>query len=421
MSRCRGRLWEYLPWLAVLVYLVYIHRHLGFTGDDLLFAKYEAGMDFWSWRYATWSSRLLTESILVTLLHLPVLVWRSGDILLPLAMLMAFSYLLVPKQDKVAGNSLLAISFILYPFDCMSSAGNVATTLNYLWPMSFCILSLLPFKRMLEGEPVPPQLACAGVFFLILADDVEQCCMILLMLAGGLAVFYREKALELMGRYRTLLAVYFVVTLASLLKIALCPGNSVRYLMECARFFPDFERLSLVEKFHLFILDFSTYLCSHDVLVVLLSAVLLFLVVRRFRSAFLRLAAAVPLMLSLAMTAGQRLLHLWNADHVRQLLEVQHGIGVLTFGNLKLYALFAIGCLLLASLLYTLYLAFYGTRELRFVLLIYLTGVGTAAVLMFSPTIFASSYRVFLHFSMAAMVLLVHSALYAAGSKSGNA
>lgn len=412
-SLCRGKAWEMLPWLAALAYLAYLHYHLQFSGDDLLFGKYEADFSFWSWRYATWSSRLLTETILVSLLHLPVLVWKIGDVLIALAMLVCISYLVVPSRDKVLGNWLLVLSFMLYPFECMSSAGNVATTLNYLWPMAFCLLSLVPVKLMIEGQEVHPLVAGLGIFFLILAGDVEQCCMILVLLLGGLALLYREKAARVLGKYKALWSLYALVILASLLKISFCPGNSVRYLLESARFFPDFDRLSLVEKFHLFILDITAYIITYDVTLLLLSAVLLYVVVRKYRSFFFHLLAAIPLVISLAMVAGNHLLHMWHIEQVRNILELQHGIGVLTFANPKLYVLFWAGGILFIFLFCALYLAFHGTGQQRFLLLVFLIGFGTAAVLMFSPTIFASSYRVFFHFSIAAMVLLVRSVLYA--------
>ena len=116
-------------------------------------------------RYETWTSRTLIEFFLIPLSMLPAIIWQVIDslILVGIAFLMGKLFLNIDKLDYIKNTSMIKdksknglfnsvfkynllscfvfIIAIIGSFMALNSAGVVATTVNYTWPLFFGMLN----------------------------------------------------------------------------------------------------------------------------------------------------------------------------------------------------------------------------------------------------------------------------------------
>lgn len=412
MSRFSG-LHKILSWLVLLLYLIIIHYDLNFTGDDLEYAQVDyIDANVLADRYYSWSSRLLTETILVALAHFPIIVWKAADICIAMGMLITISYLIIPPKKRIIGNWILVSLFVLYPFSHLGSAGNVATTLNYLWPMAFCLFSLIPMKKMLEGEPVSPFVALCCLIAMILGCDVEQFCMMLVLCYLTIGAFSPQKSFEIMKKYWWIVLPQIAIMTICSAKIAFSPGNARRYILEISTWFPDFERLDIMQKIVLRTANIGAYFLTYEFVTVILAIVLLYIVKRKYDSVFICSVAALPMLIRISvMIYSIVTFQTFSFESLHESMEVRTDIDVMNFYIWRSYLPFVVSFTFLISLFYSIYLAFANTEICKWVLSLYMIGMSTAMAISFSPTMFASGFRTLFAFHMIIIILTLIAVL----------
>ncbi len=106
------------------------------VGDDMVYFKTlldgnSSLGEILAHRYETWSSRMVIEAVLIPLVHCPLL-WKILDIVIFTSLPVLLCGLLGVTGR---GRWFVAGLVLLYPFADMASAGWIATTTNYLWPL----------------------------------------------------------------------------------------------------------------------------------------------------------------------------------------------------------------------------------------------------------------------------------------------
>ena len=104
-------------------------------------------------RYSEWTSRVIIEFVLCTVLKTSKYLW----ILLQSFMMAVIGYSISEifiKEDKKENNLILLYMILLYPLNVMASAGWAATSVNYIWPLSMCLYSLIPIKKAWYKEKI---------------------------------------------------------------------------------------------------------------------------------------------------------------------------------------------------------------------------------------------------------------------------
>ena len=132
----RSRIVPYVALYAVLLAL-----HLQFTlgtGDDPMYAAMldQYSLAYFSlWHYYTWSARTLIEAVVCIVEALPAIVWRLAD---PLCITLCAACIvrLARLEDRPAGRWAVCGLALCYPWQDMSSAGWVCTTLVFVWPLA---------------------------------------------------------------------------------------------------------------------------------------------------------------------------------------------------------------------------------------------------------------------------------------------
>lgn len=192
-------------------------------------------------RYATWSSRVVIEAVMVMIVQVPILWWFLDTAVMVLA---AHSLSrLLPKMDKKANYLLVCLVFI-YPFIDMRTAGWIATTMNYIWPLAFGLYALVAIKNILQGEPLKVYQYVLGVLALLYAANHEQVGALL----AGFFVFFCVYQVIVQKKLHWFLLLQAVLSVASVAFILTAPGNAVRTLWTLETEFPGYVAISLFDK-----------------------------------------------------------------------------------------------------------------------------------------------------------------------------
>ena len=137
-------------------------------------------------RYETWSSRMVIEAVLIPLVHCPLL-WKILDIVIFTSLPVLLCGLLGVTGR---GRWFVAGLVLLYPFADMASAGWIATTTNYLWPLWGVLVIGMVLKQLRCGRKVPVWEAVAALLACAYAGSQEQVAVLLFLLLGMEVLHY---------------------------------------------------------------------------------------------------------------------------------------------------------------------------------------------------------------------------------------
>ena len=124
-------------------------------------------------RYSEWTSRVIIEYVLCTVLKTSKYLW----ILIQSFMMAVIGYSISEifiKEEKNDNNLMLLYMILLYPLNIMASAGWAATSVNYVWPLSMCLYSLIPLKKAWYKEKIKPYEFVLYSLALIFAGNQEH-------------------------------------------------------------------------------------------------------------------------------------------------------------------------------------------------------------------------------------------------------
>lgn len=229
--------------------------------DDGWFREILAGdwasLDTWlqylEERYRIWTSRLLTEGIMIVLLRYPIL-FRILNAAVAILALFLLEDMLNPEHSRVK-NWILALCLCLYPVWLFKEVGWAATSLTYLWTLTAAILACRPAVLELQGREVRTRSYVLSLAALVFGAFQEQVCAILViaMLASALYRCFAQKKIP----------VYQPVGLAlcglMMVYTFTCPGNDNRTVLEAITWFPEHPTFSLMKKVEI---GFSTMIHS---------------------------------------------------------------------------------------------------------------------------------------------------------------
>lgn len=149
--------------------------------------------------------------------------------------------------NKTAGKWLVCAFMLLYPFSDMVSAGWIATTVNYLWPLLGLLYIALLLQKLAQKGHVHWYEGAGGVVSCIFCSSQEQVAAILLVLLFLAMVYsWRRKKSGSLWIYG-----YAVIDVISLFTILRCPGNGIRSMQEVEGRMPEFAYFSVLEKIYM--------------------------------------------------------------------------------------------------------------------------------------------------------------------------
>lgn len=434
MQKSKGFTW--LFWLLLMGAVFGILCFCGYSdGDDVYFYQYTHSMGFFEylgWRYQTWVGRMTAEALVYLTFRLGLWFWRVVNaimlVLLPMGILkLAAKVARVPegslmywKEGRPAissgdyhemGIGACVTAVAGYLLMSVWTLGYAAVWVNgsifYTWCFTCGVWALIPFADCLywreepiwgKGEWQVSLEGCDARKFLfsiplacIATMSIEQMGAVLLVLEV-LGVIY---VLAKWHRFHPLLFTQTVITLVLFVILFLAPGNAVRSATEVTSWMPQYATMSVGE--HLFIAvqwllssfanENRLFLCgiwiAGTVLLLQredrgLAERLWMIVAGIFTVSYLLPFAGITVLsdmgISLDITA--------RVDAVPTLAELTDTQAV------------AMGWTA-AALIFTVAFLFYASGSQVTLLLAYLAGIASEAVMFFSPTMYASGARVY--------------------------
>lgn len=393
-----------LSLLLLLAILLLRHRSFMTSHDDVSFpqqlAMFHSPLKYLAYRYTNWSGRLAIDLVLPYVLGANVWLWR---ILNAMAFPLLFAGIwLVTDAGKTVTSArtywsfafFLLFAFFLCNGDVLKWAIFWASgSMNYFWPATCLCLALIPFSRLLDGHStghvgwlliIPP-----GCF----ACYLEQTALILVSFAAiSVAVYsYQQRKIYAPGLFVT---VFFT---ANLLVLLLAQGNTERFIHESVKYYPHFAEIPWTQKS---ILGANYTLFNHFFYesvkqFILLPTLTVFLVF----SNNCRTKAKFFASFSLAYTSLCILFARGLKGNLPALLNLNiYGTITETTAHLPitLHVMPLIIGLAVLLMLPCAWLSLPCPRTtITKALLFYLAGLFSSFILSFSPTIFASGYRIF--------------------------
>ena len=362
-------------------------------GDDTFFISKPAfNWSFLEGRYFNWTSRLVIEFFVVAFLNLPLIVWRIINTGIIVLLGIAISQLFV-ERDKCRGNWLIISLLLVYPFREMLSAGWVTISINYFWPLTFGLLSLVTLKKIILQKKIRWLEYILGVFVLLFAVNQEIMAVSLLLIYVSAAIY-----LKLKKRSHWFVVLCIILCAGSLIFIFTTPGNAIRRDIEI-RWFIDFDNISFIEKLEIGITSTLSQLIFNFNFLFFIFCLLLFIgVFTKYKDPFYKVLGLFPLVMSVIFGNGFYVIVDRLFPHLALIDSELSKYGLITLGNFTSIQSYIPFLLLFMSawvIAILVYLEFGNSEKSLIALGVLGLGVISRLVLSFSPTIFASGSRTF--------------------------
>lgn len=359
-------------------------------GDDAIFlqtvSEYKF-FDFLKMRYISWSGRLAADAAAYILFSLPLFVWRVFNAVAICSIIHLLIQSLLKKVNPlisilIAATALVLLDFHVTGWACFWITGSIF----YLWPAAAAIFAIYTLYTILKTDNASKLQKTASFLFLIYAAlSQEQTAGALFMLESSFFLLFPKKWKRILP--------YFIITLFCIAIILLAPGTAIRSQNEVASWFPVWNDLTLKTRS---ILSIQWLLNGFAESMPLLfasiqSCILVYIISKKNRSIkffipFITLViliigeilsfAKISLLTNFGFTIENMTTAIVNEKQLKS-LSIIHIIPVLFQSIL---------------LLSTFILIFIHSRRIS---IFFITGFACAAVLIFSPTMYASAGRVF--------------------------
>lgn len=405
-------------------------------GDDAFFYEHAHSMGFLEylgWRYQTWVGRMAGEALVYLTFRLGLWFWRAVNagmlVLLPLGVIyLAHRAARVPEGTLRAwkshrgvcgsvrieqlGLGIAAAAVAMYFMMDAQTIGYAAVWVNgsifYTWTFTCGIWALSVFADFVFREKPPAAFGskihfsmegCAAGKFLYSIPCAVIAVLSIEQMAAVLLVFEVLGVLYGIGKWRRvhpLLLAQLAVTGIAFAVLMASPGNAVRVASEMINWMPQYETMSFGQ--HVFITAHWLLSSFANENKLFLSAIwiagILLLLQKKNKSITdwgMMTAAGIFTLTALLPYAGITDF----CDLGMQYIDIEHCVYELItidrFSPMKLFVLLWWA----AALLYTFVFLWRACGCQLTLLLAYLAGIASEAILFFSPTMYASGGRVY--------------------------
>ncbi|MEI8199508.1 MAG: DUF6056 family protein [Eubacteriales bacterium] len=393
--------WHYFPFVIFAVGMSVIHAFMtmGF-GDDSSFSIVLSDnnvtvISYIITRYNLWSSRVFIEATLVLLARLPLL-WKILDTAVVVLSAVSISKL-IPTVNARKTNWIITCILFIYPFQQMSSAGWIATTLNYYWPLAFGLFAMIPIRKILFNEKIRKYEYVFYSLALLYAANQEQMCAILLAVYPAFTIY-----LFLKKRLRSYMILQSLISVASLVFIFTCPGNFARKSQEIGNWFPQYDGISFIHKIEMgFSSSLFEFIMKPNFVFAVFCGTLFLCMLISHKDTKYRIIAAVPFVSCLIFGVFSESF----GGLFPKIIAVKRSMTELgTVADWTSWRSWVPDILLLSiclCILFSLYNVFKNKNYSILSIFIILLGFGSHMIMAFSPTIWVSGERtyIFMYFS----------------------
>ncbi len=343
------------------------------------------------------NGRIFTDVLANMFYRMPIVVWKIFDTGVYCLIAGLIAKLFTPNTWKDLLN--VCILLFLFPFYYMASAGYIATSANYIYPVLCLLVILLPITNTLHNRQTTKPIYIAAVIAVLYATNHDQTAMVLL---GGLLLYLLYNIITKADqKIIKNAAIWFGFSLASYIFMFLMPGHIARMssTIEIDYWLPQYVDWTLFDKiYHGFTTTMATLL-YHNVELFLLLCFMLFLAALRQESIIKKIIAAIPLMIIFVgrfIGTGHFVVYYDYACNMPELLPYTESILPITL------AIAAV-----ASIFYTIWNCVDSLKRKCMLTMLMILAAGSREMMGFSATIYASSFRTFTFFLFACILCIL--------------
>ena len=391
MKETINKIWKfikpYLPFIILFVVYFMMHYIVVYFADDAVNHDNtypEGQINYLIFCYKNWSSRLFIYIVNNYVYMMPLMVWKILDTIIAVIGAICISKIFNDKKS-VYFDYIICLFITIFPFKIMGSAGFVATTLTYFWPIVFLLICLVPIKRIINKEKIKPYLYPIYFVLLLYATDNEQIAALLFGLSICFIIYLKFIKKEKINWYVIAL---LLISIAKLIFIKTCPGNATRVVKETALRFPEYVNLNLFDKSYMGVMYTTHELLLHFGPVFVLSALLCVITNIKKNALINKIISDILFIVVSVVTAFSSV--------SRIIFEKMYDI-IINLGTMITSPDYNVSVLSLvfSAMLYLaiLYLLFVNFKKNLLPIVLFLGGVATQFILAFSPTIYASGER----------------------------
>ena len=221
----------YFPIILFSIYMLFIHIFIYFTnfGDDARWTKSFNGLSLSevfikiSNKLETWSSRYLIEYTIALFYAMLNRFWFAVSNFF-IFILFLYSFIKLVYEDITIENTyFLTGIFLLFPIGIFSTAGWLATLINFLWPASFALYASLLLKNIILDKDISKHQLIFGLLAFIYAVNVEQISAVFTIITALLLFYsvYKKNNVKLVS-------LMFLISIVNLIHHLLSPANANR-------------------------------------------------------------------------------------------------------------------------------------------------------------------------------------------------
>lgn len=382
---------------AIFAFLFFCkHYDLVYVGDDLIMGP---GVDtytlwdnlVWHWDY---NGRIITDVFANIWYRIPMMCWKIFDTALYVVAAMLISR--VFTKNRLHDLLIVCGLLLLFPFNYMESAGYIATSANYFYPVLGIFVITRHIKYVLENEKVPVPMYFASAISIIYFTNHDQTAVGLL----GCMVCYLVYCVVTKADKRLIQHVSGLLGSSAVIYglSFLIPGHMGRTdtANELETWFPEYVEWNFADKVYHGYTSTVANLFYNNVLLFVLFAILLFMISLKSKSFVKIIVAAIPI-------GGILLCNSWGSQ--RFIYYFERSIGMPELLPLEVFPLaFILSIFILISIFYTIWNCVDKLEDRLMLTMLLVMAAGTREMMGFTFTIYASSYRTFTFFLYALII-----------------
>lgn len=380
--------------VSVIYFLVRGIHVLG-QGDDHYFtsALTDRGLiEYLSMRYHTWSGRIPIEALVALTIN-SELYWKIAIPVSFFSVAYAISKLAGFRYDGIIHPLCLVSSLmLLINQNVMSEAGWWVTgSYFYLQPIAAGLLSLLIFK---SSRKVGVFLKALSLIFISIACFNEQFSLLVALPYPAIYVITKKD-------YTRYNIGYLLVIIISTTLSLTAPGNAVRKSAETITWMPDYVNFNIIDKVAIGFDRLNSHLAEGNILFNIFLALLLYTYFKTGRQTIATIGASLIISIKIASS----LLLSVNPDSIWRYSNSTF-LSLGDISHLSRFAPYVFSLLVLFSAIALLASLCKSWGDCFYFILPFILGVLSVVAIGFSPTAYASAFRVIFIFNIYIVYLI---------------
>lgn len=403
---------KYYMFMILFIFVLAYFMLTKKANDDLDCIKDLVGRslkDYLIYRYNNWSSRLIIDGMMIMLCkNVKYKVFCVLNAATYVVMTIIISKIFNKEQNKNI-NIFLCFLVLLYPLSHLGSAGYIATSINYLLPLTCLFYSMYVVLQIINNKKFSKISYIIAIITTLIACNMEQTCITFVALLFFIEIFSIIKKKD--KKKNWYIIVLFAIAIIELIFIAKCPGNSVRYNSEIKKWYNNYANYGLKEKIYLGIIPTASEILNQKIIFTVFALLLMIYTFCKSKNKILRTLSVIDFSFFLLMGTFSNLTKTiyQNSSKFFEIVNSQDIYG----NSIALPNLICLAIILFVSLslIYLLYEVFDHKLEYPLILIV---GFASRIMMGFSPTIFASCSRtaIILYFSALVLSLIIYRELY---------